>query len=105
MSPSRSTIQGEQIDLSTWALELQEERERVAEVNERRAASRGFLVFATDPERAPDEEGYRKVYATEARTAGEATAKIRPLAEGRRLRTYLATGVYKDELADAQWVP
>lgn len=104
MSPPRSIVHGEQIDLASWAQELQEERERVAEVNERRAARRGFLVFATDPERAPDEPGYREVYATEARTPGEAAAKVRPLAKGRRLRTYLATGVYKDELADARWV-
>src|SRR5690242_20075163 len=62
VSPSRHIEQGEQIDLGTWAQELQEERERVAEVNERRAARRGFLVFATDPERAPDEPGYREVY-------------------------------------------
>ncbi len=104
MARATSTEQGEQIDLMTWARELQEERERVAEVNEQRAARRGFLVFATDPERAPDEPGYRDVYATEARTSGEAAAKIRPLAEGRRLRTYLATGTYKDELAEARWV-
>jgi hypothetical protein len=104
MSPSRHIEQGEQIDLGTWAQELQEERERVAEVNERRAARRGFLVFATDPERAPEEPGYREVYATEAKTPGEAAAKVRPLAEGRRLRTYLATGTYRDELADARWV-
>jgi hypothetical protein len=44
------------------------------------------------------------VFATEAKTPGEATAKIRPLAEGRRLRTYLATGTYRDELAEARWV-
>jgi hypothetical protein len=104
MSRAISTQQGEQIDLATWARELQDERERVAEVNEQRAARRGFLVFATDPERAPDEPGYRDVYATEARTAGEAAAKVRPLAEGRRLRTYLATGTYKDQLAEARWV-
>jgi hypothetical protein len=99
-----NTEQGEQIDLTTWAQELQDERERVAAVNEQRAARRGFLVFATDPERSPDEAGYRDVYATEAKTPGEAAAKIRPLAEGRRLRTYLATGTYKDELAEARWV-
>jgi hypothetical protein len=99
-----STEQGEQIDLATWARDLQEERERVAEANEQRAARRGFLVFATDPGRAPDEPGYRDVYATEARTPAEAAAKVRPLAKGRRLRTYLATGTYRDELADARWV-
>lgn len=104
MSPTSSTNQSQQIDLATWAQELQEERERIAKANERKAARRGFLVFATDPDRAPDEPGYRDVYATEARTAGEAAAKVRPLAKGRRLRTYLATGTYKDELAEARWV-
>ena len=58
-------------------------------------------VFATDPVRAPDQP---EVFATEAKTPGEATAKIRPLAEGRRLRTYLASGTYRDELAEARWV-
>ena len=104
MSRTISTAQGEQIDLVTWAQELEQERQRVAEVNQQRAARRGFLVFATDPDRAPDEPGYRDVYATEARTPGEAAAKVRPLAKGRRLRTYLATGTYKDELAEARWV-
>ena len=104
MPRTTDTEQGQQIDLATWAQELQGERERVAAVNEQRAARRGFLVFATDPERAPEEPGYRDVYATEARTPGEAAAKVRPLAEGRRLRTYLATGTYKDELAEARWV-
>jgi hypothetical protein len=82
----------------------QDERARIEEVNAWRAARRGYLVFATDPERAPDEPGYREVFATEAKTPGEATAKVGPLAEGRRLRTFLATGTYKDELADARWV-
>lgn len=81
-----------------------DERARIEEVNAWRAARRGYLVFATDPERAPDEPGYRKVYATEARTLAEATAKVRPLAEGRRLRTFLATGTYRSELANARWV-
>lgn len=61
-------------------------------------------MFATDPSLAPDEEGYRETYATEARTPNQAMAKVRPLAEGRRLRAYLATGTYRDELADARWV-
>lgn len=87
-----------------WAQELAEEHARLAAINEERSARRGYLVFATDPARAPDEPGYREVYATEARTPGQATAKVRPLAEGRRLRTYLATGTYKDELAEARWV-
>jgi hypothetical protein len=95
---------GTQIDLAAWAEELEEERAGLEKANQKRAARRGYLVFATDPERAPDEPGYREVFATEARTPSEATAKVRPLAEGRRLRTFLATGTYKDELADARWV-
>lgn len=104
MSHTATTDQGTQIDLATWAQELEEERARLEKANERRAARRGYLVFATDPSLAPDELGYREVFATEAKTPGQATAKVRPLAEGRRLRTYLATGTYKDELADARWV-
>ena len=93
-----------QLDLTAWARDIQDERGRVDAANARRAARRGYLVFATDPSRAPDEPDYRQVFATEAKTPGEATAKVRPLAAGRRLRTYLATGTYKDELADARWV-
>ncbi len=96
--------QGTQIDLLAWAQELDAERDRVREANEERALRRGFLVFATDPQRTPDEPGYREVYATEAATSGEAAKKVRPLANGRRLRTYLATGTYREELADARWV-
>ncbi len=99
-----TTGQGTQVDIAAWAQELEDERDRVEAANERRAARRGYLVFATDPGRAPDEPGYREVFATEAKTPGEATAKIRPLAEGRRLRTFLATGTYRNELADARWV-
>jgi hypothetical protein len=104
VASTMTSDQGIQMDLAVWAEAVQDERERVAEVNEQRATRRGFLVFATDPDRAPDEPGYRDVYATEARTPGEAAAKVRPLAEGRRLWTYLATGTYKDELAEARWV-
>ncbi len=104
MAKTIDSDQGIQIDLAAWAEELEEERARLERANEKRAARRGFLVFATDPARAPDEPGYREVFATEAKTPGEATAKVRPLAEGRRLRTFLATGTYKDELADARWV-
>src|SRR5438309_8352192 len=93
-----------QIDLFAWARELEQENQRIANVNAERARRRGYLVFATDPTVAPDEPGYRDVYATEARTPNQAVAKIRPLAEGRRLRAYLATGTYKEELADARWV-
>jgi hypothetical protein len=104
MPRADTTTQGTQIDLSQWAEEVEHERIHVEKANDEKAARRGYLVFATDPERDPDEPGYREVFATEAKTPGEATAKVRPLAEGRRLRTYLATGTYKDELAEARWV-
>lgn len=104
MPRATTSDQGTQIDLAAWAQELDDERERLEKANQQRSARRGYLVFATDPSCAPDEPGYREVFATEAKTPGEATAKVRPLAEGRRLRTFLATGTYKDELADARWV-
>jgi hypothetical protein len=85
------------------ALETQPARVELG--SKRRAARRGYLVFATDPALAPDQPDYREVFATEAGTPSEATAKVRPLASGRRLRTSLATGRYRDELADARWVP
>lgn len=94
----------EQMNLLQWAEDLEAEREHVASVNEDRRTRRGFIVFATDPNVGTDSPEYRQVYATEAKTAGQATAKVRPLAEGKRLRAYLATGTYKHELADAQWV-
>ena len=93
-----------QIDLFAWASELEQERERVAEANAERATRRGYLVFATDPTISPEQSGYREVFATEAKTPNQAIAKIRPLAEGRRFRAYLATGTYRDELAEARWV-
>jgi hypothetical protein len=77
---------------------------RIAQINAERARHRGYLVFASDPSSSPDHPGYCEVYATEARTASQAAAKIRPLASGRRLHVYLATGKYKHELADARWV-
>ncbi len=93
-----------QIDLFAWAGELEQERERVAEANAERAIRRGYLVFATDPAISPEQSGYREVFATEAKTPNQAIAKVRPLAEGRRFRAYLATGTYRDELAEARWV-
>lgn len=94
----------QQMNLLQWAEDLEAEREQVASVNEERRARRGFIVFATDPTVSTDSPEYRQVYATEAKTAGQATAKVRPLAEGKRLRAYLATGTYKHELAEARWV-
>ena len=85
--------------------DARDERRRIEKVNEWRAARRGYLVFATDPDRAPGEPGYRDVYATEARTRNEAIAKVRAFAEGRRLRVFLATGRYRAELPNARWIP
>jgi hypothetical protein len=96
--------QPDQIDLIEWATELERERARVAATNAERARRRGFLVFATDPTVDPDSPGYREVYATEADTPAKAVAKVRPLAHGRRLRAYLATGHYSDQLPEARWV-
>jgi hypothetical protein len=94
----------EQIDLFAWAKDLEEERQRIAEINADRASRRGWLVFATDPEIPPDKPGYRAIYATEARTSNQAIAKVRQIAEGRRLHAYRVTGRYRDELAEAKWV-
>lgn len=93
-----------QIDLFAWAQELEQDRERVRDANAERASRRGYLVFATDPSVAPDEPGYQETYATEAKTPHQAVAKVRSLTGGRRLRAFLATGRYRDELADARWV-
>jgi hypothetical protein len=93
-----------QNDLFAGARELEQEGERVAEVNAERASRPGYLVFATDPTISPEKPGYREVFATEAKTPNQAIAKVRPLAQGRRFRAYLATGTYRRELADARWV-
>jgi transcriptional regulator with XRE-family HTH domain len=93
-----------QIDLAAWARDLDAERKRVRAVNAERVRNRGYLVFATDPSRGVDSAEYRHVYATEARTPNQAIAKVRPLADGRRLRAFPTTGKYRDELADARWV-
>lgn len=104
MARAATSKNSQQIDLFAWADDLEEERARIADLNAERAARRGYLVFATDPSISPDEPGYREVYATEARTPNQAVAKVRPIADGRRLRAYLVTGRYRDELAEARWV-
>lgn len=93
-----------QIDLFAWAEELEHERDRIDKANHARSERRGFLVFATDPDAAPDSPDYRRVYATEEKTPARAIRKVRPLAPGRRMRAYLATGQYRHELANARWV-
>ena len=93
-----------QLNLFTYAAELEEAQTRVEQVNSDRAEGRGYLVFAIDPAVGPDEPGYRRVFATEAKTPGQALAKVRIIVPKCRLRAYLATGVYRDELAEAEWV-
>jgi hypothetical protein len=95
---------GTQTDLFAWAHDLERENRRIAKINEERARRRGYLVFATDPSKAVDSAEYQQVFATEARTPNQAIAKVRPLADGRRLQAFLTTGKYRDELADARWV-
>jgi len=60
-------------------------------------------VFATNPSKGVASAEYQQVYATESRTPSQAIAKVRPLAEGRRLRALLSTGKYRDELLEARW--
>jgi len=99
-----TTAAGTQIDLFAWARDLEQENKRIAEINAQRVRNRGYLVFATDPSKGVDSAEYQLVYATEARTPSQAIAKVWPLAAGRRLRAFLSTGKYRDELADARWV-
>ena len=94
-----------QIDLFAWAEELEAERDRITEANRVRAERRGYLVFATDPDADPVSPDYRRVYATEEKTPARAIRKVKPLAPGRRMNAYLATGQYRHELANARWVP
>jgi hypothetical protein len=94
-----TTVAGTQSDLFAWARDLERGNTRIAEVN-----NGGGLVFATDSSEGVDSAEYQQVYATEARTPNQAIAKVRPLAEGRRLQAYLTTGKYRDELVDARWV-
>ena len=104
MVVAMSRAAAEQIDLFTWAEELECEEQRVATANRKRATRRGFIVIATNPDVHPDDPDYRRVYATEAQTPARAIRKVRPYEAGRRLRAYLATGQYKHELANAAWV-
>jgi hypothetical protein len=99
-----TTVTGIQSDLFAWAQELERENTRIAWINAEGVGDRGHLVFVTDSSKGVDSAGYQHVYATEARTPNQAIAKVRPLAEGRRLQAFLTTGKYRDEVADARWV-
>lgn len=87
-----TTATSTQTDLFAWAKDLERENKRIAEINAERVRNRGYLVFATDPSKGVDSAEYQQVYATEARTPNQAIAKVRPLAEGRRLQAFLTTG-------------
>ena len=97
-----TTATDAQIDLFARAKDLERENKRIAEINAQRVRNRGYLVFITDPSKGVDSAEYRQVYATEARTPSQAIAKVRPLADGRRLQAFLTTGKYREELADAR---
>ncbi len=100
-----TTATSTQTDLFAWTKDLERGNTRIAEIDAERVRNRGYLVFATDPSHGVDSAvKYQHVYATEARTPNQAIAKVRPRAEGRRLRAFLTTGRYRDELADARWV-
>ena len=68
-----------------------------------RARRRGYLVFATDPTVSPEDPGYCETTPPRQGLPTKQRASP-PLAAGRRLHAYLATGKYKHELADAHWV-
>jgi hypothetical protein len=91
-----------QTDLAAWARDLERENKRIAAINAQRVRNRGYLVFATDPSKGVDSAEYQQVYTTEAHTPNQAIAKVRPLDDGRRLRAFLTTGKYRDELANAR---
>ena len=99
-----TTAAGTQSDLFAWARELEGENTRIAEINAERVGDRGYLVFATDPSKGVDSAEYQQVYATEARTPNQAIAKVRPLAEDRRVLAFLSTGKYWGEVVEARWV-
>lgn len=99
-----TTATDTQIDPAAWAQDLEQENKRIAEINTEPVRNRGYLVFATDPSHGVNSAEYQHVYATEARTSNQAIAKVRPLADGRRLQAFLTPGKYRDELAVARWV-
>jgi hypothetical protein len=93
-----------QLSIVDYANELEEQRERAEREQKQRRSRRAFIVFATDPDRAGQDD-YKLVFATEAKTQAEAERKVRTLAgERRRIAAYLASGKYKDELPEARWV-
>ncbi|MCB0865540.1 MAG: hypothetical protein KDB58_07500 [Solirubrobacterales bacterium] len=81
-----------------------EESARIAQVNARRASGRGYVVIATDPDRHPDDAGYRVSFTTEARSPNEAISKVRRVAGDRRLRAFLMSAKYEVEIAEATWI-
>jgi hypothetical protein len=93
-----------QLNLADYVEAVEEERQAVAQENKRRRGRRAFLVFATDPDRAGQDD-YKLVFACEAKTQAQAEAKVRrEVGKDRRIAAYLASGKYKDQLPEARWV-
>jgi len=91
---------GQQLNLVDYVAE----REAEAKAERDRRRRRAFIVFATDPERAGQDD-YKLTFATEAVSQSEAENKVRSLiGRRRRLAAYLASGKYKTELHEARWV-
>jgi hypothetical protein len=93
-----------QLNLADYIEAVEEDRQAVAQENKRRRGRRAFLVFATDPDRAGQDD-YKLVFACEAKTQAQAEAKVRrEVGRERRIAAYLASGKYKDQLPEARWV-
>ena len=75
MTPTPET----QTDLFAWALELEQQRERITDANAARAGRRGYLVFATDPDLPPDSPDYRVLKARALMYMGLRPAALRSL--------------------------
>src|SRR5919109_2176450 len=93
-----------QLSIVDYANDLEEQRHAADAETKQQRSPRSFIVFATDPDRA-GEDDYKLVFATEAKTQAEAERKVRrTVGDARRIAAYLASGKYKDELPEARWV-
>jgi len=98
-----SKSEAEQLNLADYFKEV-EKANRLSKKRQGRRDARGFIVFATDPDRV-GEDDYKLVFACEARTRADAESRVRPLVgQHRRVAAYLASGKYRDQLSEARWV-